>query len=76
MEAGVGQGWRQWVGDQWRILAIDCFGASAPGEVVFKMFGFTPEHVVELALEVLAVLQSHGIEISQNIALKGRQENE
>jgi hypothetical protein len=31
---------------------------------------------VELALEVLAVLQSHGIEISQNMALKGRQENE
>jgi len=54
VEAGVSQGWRQWVGDQGRILAIDRFGASAPGEVVFKMFGFTPERVAELALETLA----------------------
>jgi len=28
------------------------------------MFGFTPERVAELALELLAVLQSHGIESS------------
>ena len=54
VEAGVSQGWRQWVGDQGRILALDRFGASAPGEIVFKMFGFTPERVAELALETLA----------------------
>jgi transketolase len=60
VEAGVAQGWRQWVGEQGRILAIDRFGASAPGEVVFKMFGFTPERVVELALEALAASQPVG----------------
>jgi transketolase len=60
VEAGVAQGWQQWVGEQGRILAIDRFGASAPGEVVFKMFGFTPERVAELALEALAVSQPVG----------------
>jgi transketolase len=58
VEAGVAQGWRQWVSDQGRILALERFGASAAGEVIFKMFGFTPERVVELALEMLADLQS------------------
>ena len=53
VEAGVAQGWQEWVGPKGRVLAIDRFGASAPGEVVFKMFGFTPEHVVEKALEIL-----------------------
>jgi transketolase len=60
VEAGVAQGWRKWVGEQGRILAIDRFGASAPGEVVFKMFGFTPERVAELALEALAASQPVG----------------
>jgi len=53
VEAGISQGWHQWVGDKGRILALDRFGASAPGKVAFEMLGFTAGHVVEMATEML-----------------------
>lgn len=53
VEAGSPQGWQQWVGSKGHILGINRFGASAPGEVVFQKYGFTREHVVELALELI-----------------------
>jgi transketolase len=49
VEAGSPQGWERWTGLQGEILAIDRFGASAPGATLFKEFGFTAEHVVERA---------------------------
>ena len=54
VEAGVSQGWRHYVGDKGAILGIEKFGASAPGSVVLKEYGFTPEHVCNLAVAVLA----------------------
>jgi transketolase len=54
VEAGVAQGWRHYVGDAGTVLSIEKFGASAPGPVVFKEYGFTPEHVCNLAIAVLA----------------------
>ena len=54
VEAGVSQGWRRYVGDKGAILGIEKFGASAPGSVVLKEYGFTPEHVCNLAVAVLA----------------------
>ncbi len=53
VEAGISQGWHRWVGDDGRILALDRFGASAPGKVVFENLGLTADHVVELAAELL-----------------------
>lgn len=53
VEAGVSQGWRRWVGDSGDILAIDRFGASAPGAVVFEKFGFTVDNVVSRAQALL-----------------------
>ena len=35
------------------IIAIDHFGASAPGEEVMKNFGFTAEHVSSAALRLM-----------------------
>ena len=35
------------------VVGIDCYGESAPAEVLFKHFGFTPENV---AAQVLAAL--------------------
>lgn len=52
VEAGITQGWHKYVGDQGKVLGIDKFGASAPGGTVFKKYGFTVEHVVELAKEL------------------------
>lgn len=53
VEAGVSQGWRQWVGDSGRILALDRYGASAPGKTAFANLGVTAERVVEMATELL-----------------------
>jgi transketolase len=53
VEAGVSQGWERWVGDHGKIISIDHFGASAPAKVLFEQFGFTPENVIETAMEVI-----------------------
>ncbi|MFC5446759.1 transketolase [Paenibacillus aestuarii] len=39
-------GWERYVGDQGSILGISTFGASAPGNIVLKEYGFSPENVV------------------------------
>jgi len=54
VEAGVPQGWREYVGDAGEIIAINHFGASASAGILFKEFGFTPEAVVEAAQRSIA----------------------
>jgi transketolase len=49
IEAGVTDYWRKYVGLDGRIVGIDTFGASAPGDALFKHFGFTVEEVVAAA---------------------------
>jgi transketolase len=49
IEAGVGIGWRDLVGDAGRIISINHYGASAAGSLLFEEFGFTPETVVAAA---------------------------
>ena len=46
-------GWERYVGDEGEILAIDRFGASAPGEIVMKEYGFTAENVVNRVKQLL-----------------------
>ncbi len=46
IEMGVSLGWHKYVGDEGDILAIDTFGASAPGDIVIAEYGFTTENVV------------------------------
>ncbi|MEN9735754.1 MAG: hypothetical protein RL129_464 [Actinomycetota bacterium] len=46
IEAGVSQGWREWVGDAGEIISIDQFGASGSAGELFKEYGFTVENVV------------------------------
>jgi len=53
VEAGVTQGWHRYVGDSGKVIGLNRFGASAPSEVLYDKFGFTPEHVVEAALGLL-----------------------
>jgi transketolase len=53
IEAGVGIGWRDLVGDAGRIISINHYGASAAGSLLFEKFGFTPETVVAAAQESL-----------------------
>ncbi len=46
IEAGIAQGWREYVGDQGMCISIEHFGASASAPMLFKEFGFTVERVV------------------------------
>jgi transketolase len=53
VEAGVAQGWEKFTGMDGAVLGLDRFGASAPVKVVFEKLGFTVDHVVEKARELL-----------------------
>ena len=53
IEAGATLGWERYVGNRGRVIGIDRFGASAPGEVNQERFGFTAENVVRVAKELL-----------------------
>ncbi|WP_081788725.1 transketolase [Candidatus Blastococcus massiliensis] len=54
VEAGIPQGWREFVGDAGRIVGIDHYGASAAYGVLYEKFGFTAEAVVAAARESIA----------------------
>lgn len=47
IEAGVTGLWWKYVGTQGKVIGIDRFGLSAPGNVVFKQLGITAEAVAE-----------------------------
>jgi transketolase len=49
IEAGVSGLWWKYVGDEGKIIAIDRFGISAPGNTVFKELGITKDAVVAAA---------------------------
>ena len=53
VEAGTTLGWERWVGDQGRMIGIDQFGASAPGDIVMAEYGLTVAKVIEEALALL-----------------------
>ncbi len=54
IEAGLPDLWRKYVGDRGRVVGIDRFGESAPGNVLFQEFGFTVDNVVETVNATLA----------------------
>jgi len=41
VEAGIAQGWREYVGDNGLIISLDRYGASASAGKLFEEFGFT-----------------------------------
>ncbi len=53
VEAQVELGWRRWAD---ATVTLDRFGTSAPGEVAMRELGFTTDHVVEVAGQLLARL--------------------
>jgi transketolase len=53
IEAGVTLGWQKYVGDRGGSIGLDRFGASAPGEIVMRELGFTVEHVVRYAKDLV-----------------------
>ena len=53
IEAGIGRGWERYVGVKGEMIAIDTFGASAPGGLVLEKFGFNLTNVVEHAMALI-----------------------
>ena len=47
IEAGVTSAWHQYVGLDGKVIGIDRFGLSAPGDQVQKALGMTVEHIIE-----------------------------
>ncbi len=53
IEAGVSGLWWKFVGSEGKVLGIDRFGISAPGDEVMEKLGMTPAHVVSAVKEML-----------------------
>ncbi len=53
VEQGSVLGWDRYVGADGRIIGMKTFGASAPLRELQRKFGFEPERVVDVALEML-----------------------
>jgi transketolase len=53
VEAASPLGWHKYVGLKGAVVALDRFGASAPGEVVLQKLGFSAENVASKTLSVL-----------------------
>jgi transketolase len=53
IEAGVSLGWRPYVGSGIEVIGVDCFGASAPGEIVMREYGFSIDQVTQRALAII-----------------------
>ncbi len=49
VEAGIGMGWRELVGDAGEIISVEHFGESASGNLLLAKYGFTPENVAARA---------------------------
>jgi transketolase len=53
IEAGVSLGWRPYIGPGIAMIGVDRFGASAPGKIVMREYGFSVDHVVQQALALI-----------------------
>jgi len=54
IEAGCPYGWERYTGANGKIIGINHFGASAPGEELFQQFGFSVENVIHEAKKLLS----------------------
>ncbi|OQB26355.1 MAG: Transketolase [Chloroflexi bacterium ADurb.Bin180] len=53
IEAGSSFGWHRWLGTHGEAVALDRFGASAPGEVLLERLGFSVGAIVNRALRLI-----------------------
>ena len=56
VEAGSPFGWQRYTGDGGEIIGVERFGASAPGGIMLKEYGFTMENVCRRALALMETL--------------------
>ena len=53
VEAALTQGWRRYISNSGNVIGMDRFGASAPGPVVMRKFGFSVDNMCKRALALL-----------------------
>ena len=53
VEAGIADYWYKYVGLKGKIVGMTGYGESAPAEQLFPFFGFTVDHIVATAEQVL-----------------------
>ena len=53
IEAGVQQGWNEWIRHKDRFVGLSDFGASAPAPRLFEHFGLTPARIAAVARELV-----------------------
>ncbi len=54
IEAGATMGWSHYVGDRGIAIGLDHFGTSAPAGAIAKEYGFTPDHIADVAAGLLS----------------------
>jgi transketolase len=54
VEAGIGQGWREVVGDHGRIVSVEQYGHSAEYSRIFTEYGITADAVAAAAQDSIA----------------------
>ncbi len=59
VEAGITLGWSRYVGDYGDVIGVDHFGASAPGPVMMREYGFTVDNICRRAA-ILLERGNHG----------------
>lgn len=52
-------GWERYIGDQGRAIGMTTYGASAPLKQLLKKFGFTVDHIITQAKELLQSEKIH-----------------
>ena len=54
VEAGIAQGWERYLGPCGQAISIEGYGHSAPWKTIAERLGYTADHVLEKARELLA----------------------
>jgi len=57
IEAAATFGWERWIGDRGYAYGIDHYGTSAPASAIAKKYGFTPDHIAQVAQEQFATVR-------------------
>ena len=53
VEAGSSYSWHKYVGLDGKVLGVDNFGASAPSNLLFELYGLTAQNVLKTAKEII-----------------------
>jgi transketolase len=56
IEAGATLGWHKYIGDRGFAFGLEHFGTSAPGPAIATEYGFTSEHIADIATGLLSVV--------------------